>query len=121
MSQQDKKASPVYSFELKLRIVKRLQAGEAVSVLAQEFGIRRKNLYAWKHQYAKLGEAGLKLLRGRRRKAHVEVEPPDPGRGQLEAARARIAELERKVGQQELELDFFAEALRRIRTGAKRS
>jgi hypothetical protein len=35
--------------------------------------------------------------------------------------RVWIAELERKVGQQELELDFFDEALRRIRVGGKRS
>ena len=43
------------------------------------------------------------------------------GRGELLAARKRIAELERKVGQQELELDFFGEALRRIKAGGKRS
>lgn len=43
------------------------------------------------------------------------------GRGELLAARKRIAELERKVGQQELELDFFGEALRRIKVDAKRS
>jgi hypothetical protein len=42
-------------------------------------------------------------------------------RGELLAARKRIADLERKVGQQELELDFFGEALRRIKAGAKRS
>ena len=41
-------------------------------------------------------------------------------RGELLAARKRIAELERKVGQQELELDFFGEALRRIKVGGKR-
>ena len=43
------------------------------------------------------------------------------GRGELLAARKRIAELERKVGQQELELDFFGEALRRIKVDGKRS
>jgi hypothetical protein len=42
-------------------------------------------------------------------------------RGELLAARKRIAELERKVGQQELELDFFGEALRRIKADGKRS
>jgi transposase len=42
-------------------------------------------------------------------------------RGELLWARKRIAELERKVGQQELELDFFGAALRRIKAGAKRS
>ena len=41
--------------------------------------------------------------------------------GELLAARKRIAELERKVGQQELELDFFGEALRRIKVDGKRS
>jgi hypothetical protein len=35
-------------------------------------------------------------------------------RDELEAARQRIAELERKVGQQQLELDFFQQALRRV-------
>jgi tetrahydromethanopterin S-methyltransferase subunit G len=43
------------------------------------------------------------------------------GRGELPAARKRIAELERKVGQRELELDFFGEALQRIKVGGKRS
>jgi hypothetical protein len=46
---------------------------------------------------------------------------PQAGRGELLAARKRIAELERKVGQQELELDFFGEALRRVKAEAKRS
>jgi hypothetical protein len=35
------------------------------------------------------------------------------------SARARIAELERKVGQQQLELDFFQQALRQV-GGARR-
>jgi hypothetical protein len=46
---------------------------------------------------------------------------PQAGRGELLAARKRIAELERKVGRQELELDFFGEALRRIGVDGKRS
>jgi hypothetical protein len=33
---------------------------------------------------------------------------------QLAAARARIAELERKIGQQQVDIDFFQEALRQI-------
>jgi len=36
--------------------------------------------------------------------------PPD----ELKRARARIAELERKIGQQELDLDFFQRALRYV-------
>ena len=78
-----------------------------------------------KDRYAELGEAGLRRQRGGRpRKEALEAgssSETDLGRGQLLSARKRIAELERKVGQQELELDFFGEALRRIKVGGKRS
>jgi transposase-like protein len=124
MSQEGPKQSE-YSMELKLAAVQRVLAGESVSAVSQELGIRRKRLYVGKDRYAELGEAGLKRRRGGRpRKAGTVLEngaEARAGRGELLAARKRIAELERKVGQQELELDFFGEALRRIRVGAKRS
>ena len=114
---------PEYGTELKLAAVRRVLAGESVSAVAQELGIRRKRLYVWKDRYAELGEAGLTHRRaGRPRKVVSEDKNgPEtrPGRGELLAARKRIAE--RKVGQQELELDFFDEALRRIKAGGKRS
>jgi transposase len=116
---------PAYGTELKLAAVRRVLAGESVRAVAEELGIRRKRLYVWKDRYAELGESGLVQGRGGRPRkvvsegaAAAEVRS---GRGELLAARRRIAELERKVGQQELELDFFGEALRRIRVGGKRS
>jgi transposase-like protein len=122
---QDGLKQAEYSMELKLAAVRRVLAGESVSAVAQELGIRRKRLYVWKDRYAELGETGLVHRRGGRpRKEGAGVENGSEaraGRGELLAARKRIAELERKVGQQELELDFFGEALRRIRVGAKRS
>src|ERR1039458_9358456 len=110
-----------YAMELKLAAVRRVRAGESVRAVAQDLGIRRKRLYVWKYRYAELGEAGLRRQRGGRPRR----EAPEAGsgaetkvgRGELLAARRRIAELERKVGQQELELDFFAEALRRMEIG----
>jgi transposase len=122
MSQKKAKQSE-YGTELKLAAVRRVLAGESVSAVAQELGIRRKRLYVWKDRYAELGEAGLVHRRGGRPRkqtvaAHGEA---TAGRGELLAARKRIAELERKVGQQELELDFFGEALRRIKVDGKRS
>ncbi len=114
-----------YAMELKLAAVRRVRAGESVSAVAQELGIRRKRLYVWKDRYAELGEAGLEQRRGGRpRKATPAAGSGSEamvGRGELLAARRRIAELERKVGQQELELDFFGEALRRIGVDRKRS
>jgi len=102
-----------------------VMAGESVRTVAQELGIRRKRLYVWKDRYAELGEAGLARRRGGRPRKVVTEDRSEPDamsrRGELLAARKRIAELERKVGQQELELDFFGEALRRIKAGGKRS
>jgi transposase len=124
MSQENRKQVE-YAMELKLRAVRRVGAGESVRAVAAELGIRRKRLYVWKDRYAELGEAGLVRRRGGR----PRKEPAETGsdsetkdrRGELLAARKRIAELERKVGQQELELDFFGEALRRIKVDGKRS
>jgi transposase len=114
-----------YAVEFKLAAVRRVRAGESVRAVAEELGIRRKRLYVWKDRYAELGEAGLRRRRGGRpRKEAPEVSSGSEtsvGRGQLLVARKRIAELERKVGQQELELDFFGEALQRIAVGGKRS
>jgi hypothetical protein len=45
--------------------------------------------------------------------------PPETPAAELEAARTRIAELERKIGQQQVELDFFRQALQQVR-GARR-
>ena len=91
-----------YAVELKLAAVRRVRAGESVSAVAEELGVRRKRLYLWKDRYAELGEAGLRRQRGGR--PHKELpeagggSETNAGRGQLLAARKRIAELERKVG-----------------------
>jgi transposase-like protein len=122
---QKKAKQPEYGAELKLAAVRRVLAGESVSAVAQELGIRRKRLYVWKDRYAESGEAGLTHRRAGRPRTVVSEDENGrgamSGRGELLAARKRIAELERKVGQQELELDFFGEALRRIKVGGKRS
>ena len=114
-----------YPMELKLAAVRRVRAGESVRTVAEELGIRRKRLYVWKDRYAELGETGLERRRGGRprKEALTAMNGTEArvGRGELLAARKRIAELERKVGQQELELDFFGEALQRIKVGGKRS
>ncbi len=122
---QEKAKQPEYGTEFKLAAVRRVLAGESVRAVAQDLGIRRKRLYVWKDRYAELGEAGLAHRRGGKPRKVVSEDKNGletrSGRGELLAARKRIAELERKVGQQELELDFFGEALRRIKVGGKRS
>ena len=110
-----RKKARVYSREFKEQAVKRMLAGEGASALARELEVRRKLLYAWKDAYLVAG-AGALRSRGRPRKGE-QVGPPSAagtGRAALLRARRRIAELERKLGRQQLEQDFFVEALRRV-------
>jgi transposase len=120
-------AKQLYSREFKLAAVRRIAAGEKVSALARELGVRPRNLYHWVYRFR---EGGAAALRSDGRPTRIEaaamhsgevtppwpaaMPPPDPP-DELDLARARIAELERKVGRQELELDFFQQALRRVK------
>ncbi len=105
----------VFSPETKLKIVERMLAGESTSALARELKIRRKLVYEWRDNYLRGGPGALRT-RGRPRKDQALGLPPEAlsERGELLQARQRIAELERKVGHQEMQIDFFVEALRRV-------
>jgi transposase-like protein len=102
----------VFSREVKLAAVRRLLAGENVSALARELRLRRKLLYEWRDRFRSGGPDALRG-RGRPRKAAAAPLAAGPP-GELAAARRRIAELERKIGQQQLDLDFFRQALRQV-------
>ena len=120
---KSRSSARIFSREFKLGIVRRLIAGESASALAREVKVLRKDLYVWRDRFLAGGPEALRG-RGRPRKAEAPVAacvspPPDTPEGELEAARTRIAELERKVGQQQLELDFFRQALRQVK-GARR-
>jgi transposase len=111
---QGKKAR-VFTRDYKLKAVERMLAGEGPSALARELKILRKLLYEWKDAYIAGGSAALRT-RGRPPKnlAPVPMLKPTSDRAELLQSRKQIAELERKVGKQVLQLDFFAEALRRV-------
>ena len=97
--------------------------------MADELGIRRKLLYEWRRAYRKQGVAGLNRKRGPKPGGKGSGSPPGraspdtpsgpdsapvaarPG-GELAQAQARIAELERVIGRQQVDLDFFRRALR---------
>jgi transposase len=104
----------VFTTEFKERAVLRLEAGEQFSALAAELGVRRKLLYDWCKAYRQLGVAGLNRKRGPKPGGRGSgspsgrTMPADP----LARAEARVAELERLVGRQQVDLDFFCRALR---------
>jgi transposase len=121
------KSSParVFSREFKLSAVRRMLAGENVSALARQLEVLRKDLYVWRDRFRAGGPEALRP-RGRPRKDRlleaVSERPPDrPAASALAAAERRIAELERKIGQQQVELDFFQRALRHVKAARRPS
>jgi transposase len=102
----------VFSREFKVAAVQRILAGDKVQALAAELGLSRQLLYKWWNRYERGGPEAFRLA-GRPRQARAPTsEPPaakPPG------APEHIAELERKIGQQALELDFFKQAWRHVK------
>ena len=101
----------VFSREFKLSAVKRVLAGERVAALARELQVPSGRLYGWCHHYRQGGADALRpACRPRKGFGVLDLESGKD----LATARRRIAELERKVGQQQVELDFFRQALRQV-------
>ena len=124
-----------FSREFKLAALARMAAGENVSALARDLGIRRKCLYQWRDRFRFGGAIALRS-RGRPTRAEaVAIEaggceglpaasadmPPSAAPDELARARCRIEALERKVGQQQVDLDFFQRALQQVRGAGRPS
>ena len=109
------KRPQVISVELKRRAVERLAAGESASAIAADLKVKRQRLYEWQEQ---VRQGGLEALRGPGRPRKGGLDGP-PLRSAIlnegAAARRRIAELERKIGEQQADLDFFRQALRHVK------
>ena len=104
--------------DFKLELVGRMEAGESGAALARAYGIKRTILYRWR---AAVRAGGSEALRdGPGRPSGLEAQAMARARGpaaevrDLVEARRRIGELERKVGRQQVDLDFFERALRHI-------
>jgi transposase len=105
MSKEEPK---VFSRELKLIAVRRLEAGENVAALGQELGVARQLIYTWRKRFL---SGGAEALQGKGRPHTVPL-------GSVVVApastQARVLELERTIGRQQVDLDFFQRALRHI-------
>ena len=114
----DKMTCRTFPTAFKVAAIKRLMAGEAVLPLARELGISRKILHDWRKAWDLHGPSGLNRKRGPKpspRKFRPLAGPAAKGSsGELANARAKIAELERKIGQQAVDIDFFHKALRAL-------
>jgi len=102
----------VFEHEFKVGVIERLMAGERAIDLSRELGISPGRVSTWRKVYGRLGPDGLRRA-GRPRQGDG-ASGPGSRIEDLATARARIGELEHKVGQQQLELDFFRRALRSV-------
>jgi transposase len=102
----------VFSTSFKEGVVGRLESGEALAAVSKELGIARKLLYEWRWAWRRHGAAGLNQRRGPKPGLMRKMATGDPPGAALARAKARIEELERLVGRQQLDLDFFRKALR---------
>ena len=114
----DKLQFRTFSTAFKIAAVERVEAGEAVLPMARELGIPRKLLYGWHKAWKADGAAGLNRKRGPKPGLkHTSTVPGEPAQNsisELAKAQTRIAELERLVGRQQVDLDFFRKALRAL-------
>jgi transposase len=94
--------------EFKRAAVALMVPGVKISALARELGVSRQRLYDWRNAM----QAGDEQLRRPGRPKRTVLPPAQAN--DLVGAQKRVAELERRLGQQQLELDFFKEALRRV-------
>jgi len=116
----EKKGERVHSPEFRVSVAERMLAGENVSAIAAEFDLPRSMMYRWRDTYRKEGPQGLQAKRGRPSGPGKALRPKRVATGSdtqsqvEEALRARVAELERKVGQQAVEIDFFKGVFKRL-------
>ena len=85
-----------FSKQFKLETVRRLEAGASVGEVARACDVHPTVVSRWRQQLRKGGSHAF------------------PGRGKKKTEDSRIAELERKIGQQALEIDFLKRVLQRV-------
>jgi transposase-like protein len=85
-----------FTREFKVAAVKRLQSGYSASRLARELEVNANQLHMWKRQFEERPNSAFS------------------GEGRRRSEETQVAELERKIGQQAMEIDFFKGCLRQI-------
>jgi transposase len=89
-----------YSRELKIACMREMDSGKSLAEIARQYQLSPKRLETWKAEWRAKGELAF------------------PGKGARPQPRLdaeRIAELERKIGQQAMEIDFLKKVLQRFK------
>ena len=108
----------VFERDFKQGVAQRILNGESVNALHNEFQIKRSVLYRWRDAYRMEGAAGFQRPIGR---PPGVPNPPRPAASPEEIAARRVAELERKIGQQALDIDFLRRAFKRVKESRRKN
>ncbi len=103
--------------EFRTAIAQQMLAGADVMALSRQHQLARSMMYRWRDAYRKNGAAGLASPVGRTPStaaAMVQAKGGEPADEVERKLRLRVAELERKVGQQAVAIDFFKAVFRRL-------
>jgi len=85
---------------LKIAAMHEIESGKGMAEVARMFQVSPKRLETWKGEWRAKGELAF-LGNGSRPQSKLDAD--------------RIAQLERKIGQQAMEIEFLKKALRRFR------
>jgi transposase len=100
----------------KLQALSRMEAAADVTALAAELGCRRELLYIWRRKVRAGGADALHPIGRPSATAEPFDEASAPSLASATGSEQRqTEELQRKIGQQQLDLDFFRAALRHVR------
>jgi transposase len=89
-----------YPRELKIAVMREIDSGKSTAWVARNYQLSPRRLDVWKGEWRAKGELAFPGI-GTRRQGNLDAD--------------RIAELERKIGQQAMEIDVLKKTLRRFR------
>jgi transposase len=90
------KARRKFTKEFKQTAVRRLNSGQSSAEVARALEVHPSDLHRWKRELEEHGERAFN------------------GTGKKRAEETKVAELERKIGQQTVEIDFLKRALQHV-------
>lgn len=109
-----------YSKEFKLEAVRRMKTCKTIAGLAAELGVGRRFLYKWREQLQTEGEEALARKPGQPRSKEQLAASAKRARAVAKRKvqgplQKRLAELERRLGAKQLEVDFFRRTFEHVR------
>ena len=110
-----KRKRRIFSRKFKLSAIERMLAGESTKELSRELRVDPKHLHKWCHRFRIGGAEGVRQAGRPRKQVVSEEERAKSQVADLASARKYVTELEAKIGQQQVDLDFFRQALRQAK------